>query len=520
MLKLSLASLEWALNQALNYGDTDIFPPAFEFAAIKAEWVTLGTWLASQDISQWNVRPGFRCLTPKHRYGYRLATQLDPLDFLVYTALVHENGLAMEEARVPRSSQIVHSYRFDPQPDGVMYDSSCNYQSFSNRSEELASKNTEWVVLADIADFYPRIYHHRLENALSASTSNNIVAKAIDRMLNGWNASSSYGIPVGPAASTLLAEVALADVDDALLSEGTRYVRFNDDFRLFCSDRREAYQRLAFLARVLFENHGLTLQQHKTRIMTVADFAEGYLKSPGFKELTSLTDKLRTILGELGLTDPYGTIDLDRLSEAQRSKIAELNLQGILREQASKDEIDVVLTRFVLRRLAQIRAVDSVDVVLDNIVNLYPVVPDIARYLRSLSNLEPAKKKDAGGKLLDLLLDSIVSHLEFHRMWLLSIFTHDRGFNHKDKFAAVAANWADGPTQREAILALGRSHQDSWFRTRKTEVGNLPPWSRRAFLYAASCLPADELHHWYRQLRAQLDPLELAITKWAENNRI
>lgn len=37
MLNLKAASLEWALRHAVR-GDTDIFPPIFEFGAIEALW--------------------------------------------------------------------------------------------------------------------------------------------------------------------------------------------------------------------------------------------------------------------------------------------------------------------------------------------------------------------------------------------------------------------------------------------------------------------------------------------------
>lgn len=37
-LTLSERSLDWALEHILNYGDTDIFPEAFEFDAIKHDW--------------------------------------------------------------------------------------------------------------------------------------------------------------------------------------------------------------------------------------------------------------------------------------------------------------------------------------------------------------------------------------------------------------------------------------------------------------------------------------------------
>lgn len=241
MLKLSGESYEWALKQAQNYGDTNIFPKAFEYEAISQQRNDFFPWLKQENILEWKSRPSRRCLIPKHRYGFRPVTQLDPIDFLVYSALVYEIGRELEAVRIPTGQQIVQSYRFDPDTDGRMYNKSSTYDSFIERSQELADEQYRWVVIADIADFFPRLYHHRVVNALSSSTRKNNHVKSIGILIKNWNESYSYGIPVGPAASSLLAEIALKDIDQLLLSEGAVYVRFTDDFRIFCKTKREAY---------------------------------------------------------------------------------------------------------------------------------------------------------------------------------------------------------------------------------------------------------------------------------------
>lgn len=221
----------------------------------------------------WNVRPKRHLLAPKHRYGFRISTQLDPINFLVFTALVYEAGIDIERRRVSKTENIVHSYRFDPKADGLMYDNAYNFGTFQEQSRLLAEEPTcNWVVTADIADFFPRLYHHRVKNSLSNCTNRTNHAIAIDHLLSNWNESYSYGIPVGCAVSRIVAENALDDIDKALLSEGTIFTRFSDDFRIFCSTKREACEKLAFLAYALFENHGLTLQQHKTRIISKETF--------------------------------------------------------------------------------------------------------------------------------------------------------------------------------------------------------------------------------------------------------
>ena len=138
---------------------------------------------------QWTVRDFRRSLTPKHKYGFRLSTQLDPLDTLVYLALVHEIGEDIESKRIPAERNVSFSYRFNPDEDGRMFDSEINYGSFLNYcnlkvDELMGDDSIEYVVVADIADFFPRLYLHPLENALSACTTKTNHARAIKRLLN------------------------------------------------------------------------------------------------------------------------------------------------------------------------------------------------------------------------------------------------------------------------------------------------------------------------------------------------
>lgn len=521
MLQLAERSLDWALLHIENYGDTDIFPIPFEFEAIRNRWEQdIRPWIRSQDILKWIPRPYRRCLTPKHRYGFRIATQLDPLESIVFTSLVLEIGKDIESVRIPKEENIAFSHRFAPKVSGKMYNAEYSWDSFQDYCRELVKSNEySYVVLADIADFYPRIYFHPLENALSECTQKNNHVKAITSMIKNWNFSVSYGIPVGPAASRLLAELVIDDVDRGLLSEGIKHCRYVDDYRIFCKSKREAYEKLALLANFLFENHGLTLQQHKTRILSISEFNNLHLQRENSQELNSLSEKFYQIVEDLGIENRYEEIDYDGLEPDVQAQIDSLNLKDILEEQIlSEEPIEIPLVRFVLKRLKQIDSEESVDFVLNNINQLYPVFYDVITYITNLQALNIAERHEIGNKLIQLLDESIVSHLEYHRLWIFNTFTKDREWDNEGKFVSLYNSYHDEFSQRKLILALGRAQQHSWFKSRKRTVNQMSPWLKRAFLAAASCLPGDEAEHWYRSLQTSLDPLELVITKWAKLN--
>ena len=521
MLTLQSSSLDWALEHALRYGDTDVFPLSFEYEAIQHDWSNLRQWLATQNILDWQVRPHQTLLSPKAKYGFRVITQLDPLDFLIFAATVRDIGTDIEASRIPIDQNIVFSYRFLAGANGQIFDPSIGYDDFLNQTRVLLQdESIEFVAATDIADFYPRIYHHRLENSLHSSTNRHSHVKAVMRLLAGWNGTETFGIPVGNALSRLLAEATLSDVDQALLANRIRFIRYNDDYRIFAQSYSEAYRHLAFLADVLFRNHGLTLQPRKTHILTKPIFISRFLSTPEDVELDSLRAGFDRLIDELGLTNEYENIDYDDLNQEQKELIDSLNLVELFRDAIVEvdEEPDLNFMRFILRRMAQLGDNSLVDDSLDNLDILHPIFPDIIQYLKGLTRLSNEQRSNIGSRIIALLEDSIISELDYHRVWALDLFTHSTQWNNQDRFFGLFVSARDTLIKRQIILAMGRASQRHWFQSQWRNLFDEPHWSRRALLAAASCMPTDARKHWYKSVEARLDQLEIAIMKWARQN--
>lgn len=522
-LRAKQTSLDWALTHIEKFGDTDIFPIPFEYKAIRHGWDRdLRYFLSSQDLRAWEARSFRRLLTPKNRFGFRIATQLDPLDCILFTSLILEMGEDIEEARLPKTDKISFSYRFKPDANGRLYDEKYNWVAFQHYCKHLVESNKyRFVVLADVADFYPRIYSHPLKNSLSELTKKRDHVECVSRFLMSWNFTVSYGIPVGPSACRILAELVLDDIDRGLLAENAIFCRYVDDYRIFCKSEREAYERLSFLANILYENQGLTLQQNKTTIMPIEVFEQSMLETEERKELGNLAERMKELIEDLGIEDnPYEEVEYDDLSDEQRTTLNELNLVDILVGQInSNHEPDNSILRFVLRRLGQFGNTEPVDLILDNIDKLYPVFKDVVKYIQELRSINATDRKSIGERLLKILDKSVAAHLEYHRIWIAETFTQGDEWDNSGKFVSLYNQFTDEGTRRKLILAMGRSHQTSWFKAKKRSIKGMAPWERRAFLAAASCLPGDEYKHWFQSIRNGLDPLERAVGRWAKDNR-
>lgn len=292
-------------------------------------------------------------------------------------------------------------------------------------------------------------------------------------------------------------------------------MRFNDDYRLFTKSYADAYRQLALLADVLHRNHGFTLQKEKTFILESAAFQERFWGTPAAKEAGSLRDRFGVLVKQLGLSNPYEPIVYDDLEDEQKALLDSLNLSQLLDEELAAPHPEYAIVRFVVRRFAQLGDDSVVDKLLDNLEDLHPVFPDVIRYLLSLNHLPEIRRHELGGQILDLLEESVVSELPWHRMWALELFAQGTDWNQADRFMGLLAGSPDLFVRRKLILALGRAGQRHWFQSQWRNVFDESPWPRRALLAAGSCMPTDARQHWYKSLEDRLDILELAVAKWA-----
>jgi len=211
-------------------------------------------------------------------------------------------------------------------------------------------------------------------------------------------------------------------------------------------------------------------------------------------------------------------IEYDNLDPDLQELIDALNLVELFREEAESDDPDMPVVRFCLRRLGQLGDDSAVEYIFDNLDSITPAFVDVIEYFINLRHLNQESRSELGGRLLELLNDSMVSELAYHRMWIMSIFTASQEWDNENRFVALYNNERDQACRRKLILAMGRSQQRHWFQSQWRTLFEHPHWQRRAVLAAASCMPGDARKHWYRSVEPQLDMLERSVMRWAMQN--
>ena len=264
------------------------------------------------------------------------------------------------------------------------------------------------MVLTDIADFYPRIYHHRLENELNRLPERADIPNRIMKLLQAFSKNVSYGLPVGGPASRILSELALNAVDQHLRANQISFCRYSDDYALFCRTKSEAYANLVFLAEKLF-NEGLVLQKKKTRILPSKEFQDTWrLLDPS---LPATTDEQKLLNISIRF-DPYSETpeeDYEKIAKA----VAQVNVIGILTREIAKTTIDTTVAKQAIK---VIRALDrnererALQTLLekDNLDTLSPVFVTLMRAVRGTYD-------DLGEKSKAAIDDALIRIFEEHQ---------------------------------------------------------------------------------------------------------
>ena len=520
-----------AIQNVIKHGDTDIFPFPFENHAFFDRQDDIVDLIVEYDENFEDYLTRFSplnvsSLTPVTHSGFRWATQIDPIWNAHFLACVLALSKKIEEARTPKADNIVFSYRYKPNKKrGDLFDRHFGWFQFMKHSTKL-SEEYEFVVACDISEFYPRLGHHRLENALKQVAGDTPYPKRIMDFLSNYSNTRSFGLPIGGPAARILSEITINQIDRLLTGNGIAFARFADDYHLFAQSREDAYHHLIFLSEKLFDNQGLSLQKSKTRIMTSAEFrATNPLKhheadpAPEKEgEAAAAAHKSSQLLRFSLRFDPYSpTAEEDY--EHLRREIRKFDIIGLLKEELAKSRIHTALARKVviaIRYLEGSTKDDAVLSILDNCDVLYPIFSSVLLMIDQVFEELSAATQVAVIREIQKLVksQSHILRVDVHLSYAIRVLRHA---NTPDNQALLQQTYDDRSSpliRRDIILVLANWGEWYWLSDRKNRFRELSGPERRAFIVASYILK-DEGDHWRKIIEKELDPFEKFILKWA-----
>ncbi|WP_417449838.1 RNA-directed DNA polymerase [Kordiimonas sp.] len=501
--KLSADDYVWAIKHLVLFGDTDIFPHPMEFEFLEAKTAEIAESLAKIPLRNHRVTSLVETLHPKSRYGFRMAHQMFPIDAVIFSAATVSIAAEIESARgdAPKTAELnkAFSYRYiNHSEDYRMFSDAHRYGDWREclSTNTIFTANFTNVITTDISDFYQRIYRHRLENCLNSYTRNSPFVKFLENCMNDWRGRQSFGIPVGSNACRLLAEAALCDTDQALLSEGYQYTRYVDDIVVLLTEDQDPYTALAFLAGHLMVNEGLSLNSQKTKILSLEQYISSLNHDSGEDreqaEQASITKLYWAAYGE------DEAIDEEALAELKARE-----LLPELEEEMSEDHWDIGRIRILLRAIRLTKSRAASEFIVRRFKDLIPFIKDVVLVIEELKKDGDASFDKMSEFIVDLLLSDTLRTLQASRAWLFELFVRDLLpiDNNQIKRLSVLSETLD---KRYLITLRYKLGDINFFRKQKTRINELSPWEQPVLIWGARCLPKDEYTHWVRSIKSRV----------------
>jgi hypothetical protein len=498
---MTSGELDKGLKILKRHGCSDLFPDAFEILAIDHSWGKIRPVLENVDLLNFVPQSGVKLVAPRQRYTTRKITLIDPIDAVLLNAVSLRIGPRIEAVRTAHAGTVVFSCRVDPSQPDELFDFRANHDGFVTACRVRVKKRScKFLATADINDFYPRIYLHRLENSLDSILNDNLQTRVCMRFLEEWSSGTSYGIPVGPHFSHLFAEATLYEVDTYLISQKIDFIRYVDDYIFFGESEAECLRSLFLLGSRLQETQGLSLNSAKTRVWTARDYKDrlDMRDQPAAKLRKMIEDK---VFGG----DFYHDITYDELTPNQKRLLNKLDIPGVLDAALAKEDLtDFASIKFILNVMSALSRPELTDLVLNNLGKLHPVSSAVAKFFRVFDNIDSVTRHQISARIVDFINDAKYIP-EFQAMWLLDVFAKAKDWNSLEGIRRIAQNDQSMIVRRQAILALGQIGDRSSLLDVKGRVDSTISWETRAIVYACRSLPKDEKEAFLKTVRVPND---------------
>ncbi|MFY0626166.1 MAG: hypothetical protein JXR07_07725 [Reichenbachiella sp.] len=520
--------IELAIKNISKYGDTDIFPFPIENHMLydEADKVVPFIQKLHKDHKTYldaNPPQIIRTCSPVGYTGLRWATQIEPYWNIYFLSLVLSLSEEIELQRMPIEDETVHSYRIKlDHKEGTLYSLDSNWHSFQLSSLNLVKEDNsqyEFVVICDIADFYSRIYHHTLENLLKDLENTHGDHSQILRLLTVISGGTSYGLPIGGAASRILAELFLTSIDNLMTLKGITFKRFVDDIHLFASSEEEAHSHLNELSISLMSTEGLTLQKYKTQILSKKEFIH-IVKTKISADSDDKNSKVRAQFMALPINyDPYSE-SADDDYEKIKSELDKFDILDLLNSELRKSRIHQAFSKHLLRSFKALEPQTvsyAFDAISNKLEHLAPIFPNIMMAAASnFDKLTESSRENLLDKLRSLVIsDSYLLQLELNAVYLIRVLGKEKSVLNQRVLNQVYSKFSESFFVKSwVILIYGRWRNQAWWTDKKNSYPSMSNWEKRSF-FLASYFIGEKGGHWRKTSQKGLLEFHSILKDWA-----
>ena len=478
MFNLTAEELDCAKDAIDHHGYSTMLPRPVEWQDLTDRWSTIRYRLSNIDLERYRPTRPIVITAAKSEESTRVLHLLHPCDMLLYTSLTLLLKDDIEATRIPTANQRVYSYRASSRGDRLYRTTRKMHDDYIERLKHSAArKKTKFVGVTDIANFYASISQKKIHDLLldAASTEKNRIAAHLlvstfaDRLMTH----RGRGIPTGPYASRILAEILLHDIDRYLVSKEVDFVRWVDDFNFFTRSFAASQRTILGLSRWLYEEHDLILQSAKTHVLDVKEYSSRLLLD--LEDKLSGRTEILTLLLKYDVEESLDDVD-DVMDDLHAMELLEMLVDAL----AKSERVDYRVVDFAVRRLQRInldRQIEEelLDILVENLQSLVPIIENVAKLMSCLCPRRKRRRQRIARRLLRSIDD--IGAIDHYAVWILTIFVRDQRWGCVNELIDVFRRAESNAIRRYAALAVDKAGYGEALQVSSDSMkGGRPEW--------------------------------------------
>lgn len=389
-----------------------IYAPHINIIYVKAKDKLYENLLHKLKNGTFSPKLPFTIEVPKISGLSRPGSILGPFERLVYQLII--DYIAPQAEKELDRKRVFSHVLLKRDKDGSMFEP--EYKSYTKFRNELikfsTKKNYSYVLKADVASYFERLYQHVLINLLQSSVQNEQIVNFLEKLLSAFTLKDSHGIIQGVFPSDFLGNFYLCSIDAEHALNNLPFVRYVDDLYVFFKFKREARYHEVRLASWLRKD-GLNLNEAKTKVFKVEDLIQEETEiDKMFEEAKSEMED-----DDIGLyqsTDLWGLVEEEYKEKEKTDEEKELlAIKSLFDVEKISWVTRTRIDKFCLPIFTACKDTYAMNYVLKS----FPLNPHMSQiysnYLRSIIN----KDSSLISKLENLLNNKEVI-FDFQKMWL------------------------------------------------------------------------------------------------------
>ncbi len=228
---------------------------------------------ATKRLKQKNYKPKglLKIDIPKSNYLLRPGARPNLIDWIIFESVTSFIASKIWQKTPGRSftfKQTQDLYQNGKSKRTIQY-----WLDFEEEALNLSKKN-KFLVVTDITSFYENISIEALKDILLGLENDKDYVAAVNFLIKNllipWSVGriEGFGLPQGPKASGILADLYLFSVDSK--QAGGKFIRYMDDMRLYVSSEKQLKEQLKVLVKTL-RDIKLNLNAKKTNYYETSD---------------------------------------------------------------------------------------------------------------------------------------------------------------------------------------------------------------------------------------------------------